>query len=265
MNWGHKDGIGYLRSGSGCPVVFLHAMAGSATAWKPQLETLGARFDCIAWDMPGFGDSVAMDETTPMPEVSDRLAGFLRGLGVEQAHFVGLSVGGMLLQTHAVRHANQVASLVILDSSPKFGADGGSDPATFTETILADLGPDASVAEFSDAMCRAITGPSCSDPALAEIIAAMSRAQRAGLRLTTRLIAGHDATDLLPRIQAPTLVLAGEEDTDTPPAYAEAIAKAVPQASCQIIPDAGHVSNLENRGAVTRVLLEFLSAQQVLS
>ena len=240
-------------------IIFLHAMAGSATAWDPQMEALASDYRCIAWDMPGFGGSADAPDNADMNWVVKTLAHFVtHTLGLEKAHFVGLSVGGMILQHFAQAFPSLTQSIAILDSSPKFGFDGDADPKAFAETILADLGSGITPSAFSDGMIRAIVGPDCSEDIKLAAIASMSRARLNGLALTTRLIADHDAIDKLPAFACPTLAMAGSLDAETPPAYAYAIASLIPNASLTIIPNAGHIVNLENPDSVTARLKFFL-------
>lgn len=260
MKAGKGKHVGWYETGpTGAPaVVFLHAMAGSATAWKPQMLALGDNRRCIAWDMPGFGDADDPAGDATMDDIVGLLAEFVRDdLGLERADFVGLSVGGMILQHFAHAHPALAQSITILDSSPRFGHGGDMKPHEFVAPVLDQLETD-SVAGFSQAMVRAITGPRCSGPALNEAIAAMSRARKSGLALTARLIGDHDALEKLGDINCPVLVMAGADDAETPPAYAHAIASLVPGAQVTIIPDAGHIVNLENPAAVNARLGFFL-------
>ncbi|MGC1505605.1 MAG: alpha/beta fold hydrolase [Sulfitobacter sp.] len=240
-------------------VIFLHAMAGSATAWGPQMAAYAEDYRCIAWDMPGFGGSDDAPETADMDWTVATLRHFvIQTLGLKSAHFVGLSVGGMILQQFAAKHPGLVTSAAILDSSPKFGYGGDADPDAFVSGILADLESGISAAEFSNGMIRAIVGPDCPENIKLAAIAAMSRGRINGLALTTRLIAQHDAVDVLPNITCPTLAMAGAQDGETPPAYAHAIAQLIPGAGTTIIPNAGHIVNLENPESVTARLRFFL-------
>lgn len=257
-----KGPICWQEAGAGAPILFLHAMAGSRTAWVPQFEYFAPHYRCIAWDMPGFGLSAALPDGAQMAEVTNSLKGFVtQTLGLTSAHFVGLSVGGMILQHFAAEEPELVRSLTIMDSSPKFGLGGDMSPEDFMQPILSDLADGTSVRAFSDTMIKAITGPSCSPQVIDAAIGAMARAQLSGLVLTTQLIGNHDAMSALGHIRAPTLVMVGADDADTPVSYAEEIAKTIKGAQLEIIPDAGHLSNLENPEAVNAVLANFLAAQ----
>ena len=251
--------IAWREAGSGEAIIFLHAMAGSRTAWEPQLKSHSARFRCIAWDMPGFGVSDALPADAGVDSVADALARFTtKALGLARAHYVGLSVGAMILMRFANRHSALVRALTLMDTSPKFGFGGAMRPAEFADPILKSLRDGVSIEAFSSDMVKAIVGPNCPPPVIADATRSMARAQRSGLKLTTRLIADHDGLADLPRIAAPVLAMAGADDGETPPAYAEAIAKAVPNGTLFVVPGAGHLANLENPAAVNARLASFL-------
>jgi pimeloyl-ACP methyl ester carboxylesterase len=256
ISWIEANDAGAAMQGT---IIFLHAMAGSATAWAPQMAEFSSHYRCIAWDMLGFGESEDAGREVKMSDVVACLEAFVtQELGLKSAHFVGLSVGGMLLQHFAAAHPNLTDSIVILDSSPKFAFGSDASPEEFADPILATLLDGVTPAEFSDGMIRAIVGPTCSENTKLECIAAMSRAKISGLALTTRLIANHDALDVLEKISCPTLVMAGFDDGETPPDYAYEIARRIPKASVTIIPNAGHIVNLENPEAVNERLRFFL-------
>lgn len=253
-----KTPISWREGGTGDAVVFLHAMVTSRTGWEPQMRALSADYRCIAWDMPGFGNSTAVPSGAGFDEVLRALVHFVtQTLGLTSAHFVGLSVGGMILQHLAARHASLVRSITLLDCSPKFGFGGESNGPEFAAWVKAQLDSQSQSA-FSEAMIRAIVAPAADKEAIQEAIGAMGRATRAGLEFAAELIAAHDALNLLPKISCPTLVMAGALDGETPPAYAREIAARIPGANLSIIPNSGHISNLEAPEAVTSRLRVFL-------
>ena len=250
--------IAWRECGSGAPVVFLHAMVTSRIGWDPQMRDLSDSYRCIAWDMPGFGASASLPSEAGFDEILNILVAFVtQTLGLKNAHFIGLSVGGMILQQLAARHADLVQSITLLDCSPRFGCGGDSDSASFLAWVRSELNTSGQ-ATFSEAMIRAIVGPATEEPVIQSAIAAMARATPAGLDFAARLIAAHDAVAVLPQITCPALVMAGANDGETPPAYAREIARLIPNGNLSVIPAAGHIANLEAAEAVTARLRVFL-------
>jgi 3-oxoadipate enol-lactonase len=260
-----QDGFSWLETGAGEPIVFLHAMAGSKTAWSPQLSAFASRYRCIAWDMPGFGDTIILDEKAGMSEMVEALHFFMTEvLGLKDAHFVGLSVGGMILQHFAYRYPQMMKSMTIMDSSPKFGLGGDMAPSEFADPMIAQLNGPISVGEFSSNMVNAIVASHCTSSARQEAIDAMSRASKDGLVLAINLIAQHDALANLCQIAVPALIIAGENDAETPPAYARRIAAELRNAEIHIIDNAGHIVNLENPEQVNKRLRDFWKKTETL-
>lgn len=257
-NFDHEP-IAWREMGKADAVIFLHAMVTSRMGWEPQLTVLSSDFRCIAWNMPGFGTSTPASHKAGFDEVLDTLVTFVTGtLGLHRAHFVGLSVGGMILQQLAAKHPKLVRSVTMMDCSPKFGLGGGITGDEF-EALMATQMDSTPLPQFCEGMIRAIVGPQAPKTAIQASIGAMADASRAGLDYAVRLIARHDALDQLPQITCPVLVMAGADDAETPPAYARELASRIPGANLSIIPNAGHIANLEAAKAVTARLRVFLT------
>lgn len=244
--------------GDGPPVIFLHSMAGSAESWSPQMDALGTSYRCIAWDMPGYGNSPTVDESTTLEGMADLLDALLDVHGIEQpVHLVGLSVGGMIAQRFALTHPHRVASLAVLDSSASFGNGAMSGAGQWAAETIDSINSVAH-ADYCHTMVHTITAPTTPDSIKVAAVASMKRSTPAGLRLAARLIAGHDASRELSSITAPTTVIVGEQDQETPISYASAISDAIPDARLVVVPHSGHLSNIEAPEAVTAALLDHL-------
>lgn len=246
--------------GAGPPVIFLHSMAGSAESWTQQIDQLSNNFRCLAWDMPGYGESPAVPESTTLEQLCGLLLELLDESGIDQpVHLVGLSVGGMIAQRFAIENPQRVASLVILDSSASFG-DGANSEANHwadeaTQSIRA-----TSHEQYCYEMVHNITADGTPDSVKTTAVSSMRRSTVSGLCLAARLIAAHDAREELSAITVPTTVLVGDCDHETPESYARSIANAIPGAHLIVIPEAGHLSNIEAPAAVTSILLDHLRA-----
>ena len=106
--------LAYTRTGSGAPLVLLHGIGLSRRSWNPVIAPLADRYDVIAIDLPGFGDSgPAPDGVEPTPEwLAGAVAGLLDELGIGAAHLVGNSLGGWVaLELAAIRPASSVVLL----------------------------------------------------------------------------------------------------------------------------------------------------------
>lgn len=253
--------VAWREAGSGAPVLFLHGLGGSRLAFEPQLAALAGRYRCVAWDMPGYGASVPLAGAPSFAALADAVAGLLDALGARRAHVVGLSLGGMVAQHVALAHPARVASLVLLDSSPAFGLDGETTAEAWLEARLAPLRDGRTPADLAPAVLRAVAGPRVPDAVIAEAARAMARIPAEGLAAACRCLVTHDLRGRLGGIAAPTLVAVGALDAETPPAYAERLAAEIPGARLAVVPDAGHLANLEQPGRVNALLAGFLDGQ----
>lgn len=106
--------LAFTRSGAGAPLVLLHGLGSSRHAWNPVIPTLAERFDVLAVDLPGFGDSEPLPEhVEPLPAaLAAVVAGFLEDLGITTPHIVGNSLGGWVALELA--HIRPSASLTLL-------------------------------------------------------------------------------------------------------------------------------------------------------
>jgi len=254
-----RAGFGWREAGDGDAVLLLHGLGGSRLSWEPQLSALAAHRRVVAWDQPGYGASAPLDGPMTFTGLADAVARLLDVLEVERAHLVGLSFGGMVAQYAALAHPRRVASLALLSSSPAFGLDG-TTPQAWRAARLAPLDAGRTPADFADEVLRAISGPDITPAALAEQRAAMARISSDGLRAAIDCLVTHDTRADLHRIAAPTLVLVGDHDEETPVAYARALADGIPGARLEVVAGAGHLLNAEAPDAVNALLAEHFGA-----
>jgi 3-oxoadipate enol-lactonase len=154
-----------------------------------------------------------------------------------------------------------VRSLALLDSSPAFGLDG-TDPETWKRQRLDPLDAGETPASIAELVLRSVMAADADERVVAAAVASMQRISAAGLRAAVECLPSHDVRARLGEIAVPTLVLVGERDEETPLPYAEALAAGIAGARLQIIPGAGHISNLEAPESVNVALREHLDAAE---
>jgi len=239
-------------------VALLHGLGGSRTAWGPQLAALAdAGFRAAAWDMPGYGASMPIEPFT-FEALTRAVERWFDALGVESAHIVGLSLGGMIAQHVALDMADRVRSLALLDTSPAFGLDGTTTNIAWLEQRLRPLADGETPATLAPTVLGSIMADTVSEATLDEAIAAMERIPSAGLAAAARCLVTHDVRGRLQEIVMPTLVIVGEHDRETPPSYAAYLRDLIAGARLAVVAGAGHISNLEQPDRVNSLLLDFL-------
>ncbi len=252
------DAIAWREAGDGDVMLFLHGLGGSRTAWEPQIEALSDQWRCVAWDMPGYGASSPISPLT-FEAIADAVAQLLDRLDVDSAHLCGLSFGGHHVLHTALRHPHRVRSLVLADTSAVFGGDG-TDPDQWrrerTEMIDAGL----LLADIAAPVIDSITAPGFGGVERDRTIAAFERVPEAGFRAACQLLPTHDVRHRLGEITALTLVVAGELDEETPPAYSKELHTAIRGSRLEIIPSAGHISPAEAPEVFNQLVREFLGS-----
>jgi pimeloyl-ACP methyl ester carboxylesterase len=236
--------VAYRQAGKGPALVLLHGFLCDSRCWRPQLSHLSDQFRVVAWDAPGAGSSSDPPDTFTTASYVHCLAGFLDAIGVERAHILGLSWGGILAQEFYRLHAERFRSLVLADT---YAGWRGSLPETVwkerLESCLQDAGgpSEALVAKF----VPGVFTDAAPHHLRAAFSAIVSKFHPAGFRLMSLSSAEVDTSNLLPSIGVPTLVLWGEDDRRSPLSVAELFHAAIPGAELAIISNAGHLSNME--------------------
>jgi len=226
--------------------------------WRHQLADLSDEFTVIAWDAPGAGQSSDPPDAFTFADWSRRLDQLLNALQVQQAPLVGLSWGGVLAQEFCRRHPARVSRLVLADT---YAGWKGSFPATVVAQRLSRceldsrLPHDELVARWVREMFSAAASPAL----LAELATVFADFHPHGFRLMAKSLADTDTRGFLPSIRVPTLLLWGEHDTRSPVSVAEELHNIIPHCELHLIPDAGHVSNMEQPDAFNAHVRRFCS------
>jgi pimeloyl-ACP methyl ester carboxylesterase len=249
---------------TGAPVVFLHAFPLNQTMWDDQVKYLSPGRRVITFDWRGFGGSSLGAEPTTMGRFADDLAGLLRRLEVERAVVCGLSMGGYAAFAFYKKYASMVAALILADTRAGVDTEAGKQNRHATAALARKSGPGALV----DVMTPKLLGPAAlrdDSPIVgrrpAERVREMieSNSAEGVAQASLAMAARDDSTDLLGEIRCPSLVIVGAEDGLTPPGEAEKMSRGIPRAGLRIIPDAGHLSNLERPDDFNVAIAEFIA------
>jgi 3-oxoadipate enol-lactonase len=242
--------------GSAGPVlVLLHGLGGSRLSWEPQLLALGNAHRVVAWDMPGYGGSTPIEGQLTFESLADAVIDFFEVISAEMVHLAGISFGGMIAQYVAARYPSRLASLTLMSTSPAFGLDG-TKPAEWRAARLAPLDAGLEPADFAVDVLTSIAGPNLSPEILDGQRAAMARVSGRAMRQSIDCLVTHDSRELLPTIHVPTICAVGELDSETPVSYGYALADLIPHARLVVVPDVGHLLNVEAPDAVNELLEE---------
>lgn len=245
------------------PVVCLtHSLASDGGMWAEQMPPLvAAGFRVLRLDMRGHGgsDPVAGDYT--MDALAADVAAVLDALAIDKVHFIGLSIGGMIGQAFALRHAARLHSVMLCDTLPAT-APGAKEiwapriAAVQAANSVASLADSTIERWFTDAFKPR-------NPVrwrqIRDTIAATTAAGYLGC---AGAILDFDFVPKLPGIKTPTLVVCGSEDPGTPAADNRRIASLIPGGRYEEIADARHFPNVEHPTIFNRIMMDWLSARR---
>jgi pimeloyl-ACP methyl ester carboxylesterase len=249
--------IAHLEQGNGDPLVLLHGVGGGAGVFAPQLAHFGARRRAIAWDMPGYGGSAALPDMT-FPALADALARLLDGLGIERAHLVGHSMGGMVALEMMAAHAARCRSLTLVATSPVFGSADGSFQRAFLAQRLGPLDAGRTMPELAPVLVADMVGEAPDPAGVARATAAMAAVSAATYRASLTCLTTFDRRALLGALAVPTLVIAAEHDRAAPAAGMERMAARIPGARYHCVAGSGHLLPLERPAEFNALLDRFL-------
>ncbi len=249
----------YDISGEGYPLVLIHAGIANNRMWDAQFAAFAAHYRTLRYDMRGHGQSVpAPVDFSHWQDLSD----LLDYLEIEQAHLVGISMGGGVAINFALERPERVGALVLVSSAPP-GFQHGGPPRYHKEAAEAfQAGDFVAAAEFEvrvwvDGPRR---GPDDLDPELRDAVRDMDitdlKYDAAGVGREVK--PQPPAVERLEQIVAPTLVLFGELDQPFILAGSRLLAERIPAARTASIPNVGHLLNMEDPQTFNRLVLGFL-------
>jgi pimeloyl-ACP methyl ester carboxylesterase len=254
----------YEEAGSGFPLIFCHEFAGDYRAWDPQVRAFSRAYRCITYSQRGFPPSSVPDDPDAYSQnvLVEDLRGLTRHLGIEQAHYVGFSMGGNVVLNFALRYPGMCRAIAVVGT----GA-GTTDRERFERDIEQVVGLIRSrgIEAFAETYAE---GPTRLP---------FKRKDPHGWAVFRRQLAEHSPTgqslimlgvmrrrptifaleDALRSLEVPTLLMIGDEDE---PCVDPAVflKRHIPSAGLLVLPQSGHAVNLEEPALFNAALLDFL-------
>lgn len=247
--------IAYVKEGTGPALAFVHSLGTGLYMYRDQIAALKDRYTCIAYDTRGHGDSTCRTGWTVAKAASD-LKAVLDACGISKTHLLGLSMGGPIALAFYDRYPQMVRSLIIADSFCEQNA-GGKDRIKGMEDALAKQSmKDFAVWYANDRLLK-----STPKKARDELVAALGKIDKTHYMQTVRSIFTEDLSGVLAKVSVPAYVILGDQDKSTPMPMSEKMAKGIKGATLEVIPDAGHLANIDNPAVFNRMIAKFLDAQ----
>ncbi len=255
------------ETGTGTPVVFVHEFAGDCRSWEPQIRYFSRRYRCITYNARGFPPSDVPDD--PVAYSQDRARDDIRAVldhfGIDQAHVVGLSMGGFATLHFGLAYPDRARSLLIA------GAGYGAEPEKREQFRLES---EAAAAGFERDGSEKFAASYAKGPSRVQFLNKDPRGwQEFATMLAEHSVKGSAATmrgvqkerpslwdleDRLAALTVPALIVTGDEDDAclVPAIYMK---RTIPSAGLVVVPNTGHTVNLEEPDAFNRIVADFLA------
>jgi len=245
----------HSSEGSGDPIVMLGSLGANHRMWEPQVPALASDHEVVRVDLRGHGDSPVTPGPCTMADLADDVVAVLDARGLDSAHVVGLSLGGMVGLQLGIHHPQRVRSLALLCTSARLGPrDGWLDRAALVRAH-------GTTAVASSVVGRWLTPDyAATHPDETEAFTRMVADTPAeGYAAACEAIADHDLLAELSRVAAPTLAIAGRDDPAIGPEHLHAIADAVPDGEYFEVAPAAHLASWERSTEVNAALRTHLT------
>lgn len=249
--------VHYVERGDGTPVLFLPGLGAGAESWTPLLPHLEPAHRCLLVDNRGSGRSPAAAGRFGVADMADDACAVLDSAGVDRAHVVGNSLGGMIAQAMALRHPGRVRSLVLAATSPGVPSVP-CHPGVLYRLVQATRGVGAGRRRH---LAAAFHGPATlvDHPERLDDGDDLTPPDGPGTRGQLRAAVRWAGLPWLRRISAPTLVLHGTHDRLVPSINARILAALIPGARLQLLPRAGHFFITDAGPAAAQAIRAFLA------
>jgi 3-oxoadipate enol-lactonase len=256
------NGIDLYFTDSGTPsrktIVFIHGFPFSHETWDRQVDLLEMDYRVIAYDLRGHGNSGIGDGQYALEFFVDDLIGLLDHLKIGRAVLCGLSIGGYIALRAVERSPERVEGLILCDTQ----SEADSNEARLRRAATIRAVKTNGVNAYAEELVEALFAPqsiTAKDEVVKKIIETIQSNSSLGICGTLLALAGRtDTTASIPSVKVPTLILVGEHDKVTPPLASQKMHDKIPNSEFHIIPNAAHMSNLENPDEFDKYLLDFL-------
>ncbi len=252
--------LAFSESGKPKPLslILVHAFPLNGAMWKHQLKDLQDVLHVIAPDLPGFGRSKPLEEAPGVDGYAKALIQFMDAKGIASAIFGGCSMGGYILFELWRQAPERVTGLILCDTRAEADTPEAREKRLNTIEDVRNQGTDSLAASTIPNLLSPKTVETRED-IVAEVIEMIQANSPVGIIHALQSLASRpDSTATLPEIKVPTLMLVGIEDVLTPPSLAKTMQAAIPHASLEVIPEAGHLSPFENPAAANQAIRKFI-------
>jgi pimeloyl-ACP methyl ester carboxylesterase len=253
----------FEQSGSGPPLLLIPGLGRTCQMWEQVVSELGESLSLIMPDNRGMGRSLSKRAPSSMADLAVDLIELLDALQLDRTHVLGISLGGMIAQWLAVEHPSRVDKLVLVSTAHRFapylremgmliGHALRYFPRPVFDRTVEILGSSPAFVDANPTWIAARVRPQQQSPR-------QVRPGRSTIARQLMCLVSSDGVQVEYRIEAPTLVIVGDQDALIPPCYGREIARAIPNSEFLVLPGCGHNPFIEAPEAAVAAIVQFLN------
>jgi len=263
----------YEEHGSGDPLLLIMGLATDSTGWLLQIPALSERYRTIVFDNRGVGRTSKPAGPYTIAQMADDTAGLMDAIGLDSAHVLGISMGGMIAQELVLRHPERVRALVLACTYPEPDEAVRGNQTGLSERLGVKTDesgkPTIDVSSIDPMMLFQTLLPLVFNPQflateLPKLMQIFAGALQYGFSMEAIMAQveasmAHHTTERLSAIRSPTLVITGDADRLIPPKSSDVLAAGIPNAKLVKMAGGSHAFNFETPDTFNREVLEFLA------
>lgn len=238
-------------------IICLHGIGGDDASFAPQ-QALADQYRVVAWNMPGYKESVELDPLT-FGTIAEKLHELIVELDTDTVHLMGQSIGGMIAQEAYVQYPEKINSLILVATTSAFGGADDSFKTMFLEARLKPLSQGMTMQQVASLSMPQIVGKNAPQQVIESAVNSMASLSEDVYRDVLRCLVTFNRRVEWSEIKCPVCLVAGGEDTNAPAATMRKMADKLPHAHFHEISEAGHLVNLEKEHEFNEIALTFLS------
>ena len=257
---GNNPSISIDYAGQGEMIIFLHGIGGNKKNWTENLIFFSKKFLSVAWDTRGYGESDDYEGDLNFEDVLYDLVKIFKHFNKDKAHIVGLSMGGQIATLFYEKYSNNVKTLTLCDTHFGLSNLSKKDVERFINLRKEPLLKGKEPKDIAPIVAETLIGDMKNTSAFKQLVDSMSLLHKDSYLKTIDTSMRTEHRHIFKTINVPTLIMVGELDSLTPPSMSKEIMKEIKNSYIKIIPEAGHLINIEKPELFNHNLRSFLES-----
>ena len=252
----------YESHGEGEPLILISGNGGELSQWKDHITMFSKEYQVIAFDNRGAGLTDKPDMEYSIEMMANDVVGLMDALGIEKAHILGASMGGMIAQSIAFLHPNRVKSLILAVTMMKVSPQANYAAQHAIKNVQEGVDPE-SLAIYSIAWSfpdEVFENPTAVEMIKKAMLTTLNQQNVHGFKLQNDAASEFNSSSWVSEIKVPTLVIEGEDDIVVPKKYSSReIARNISGSKFISLPG-GHMAYLMNAGSFQKHVMDFIAS-----